>query len=219
MSYQTHFQEAIAAYNNIDQRYLANPGEPGYDSSNNLNMDITSLDNAVFEFSQDNKNQAKYQAVERAFLPISTYYAKLSHVTTNLQKYLKKASSNVAGLQDRLLSEERYGDRVHPAESTQPREVFYGIFPPLRLKAIPYILTAGVFMAVLTLFLIFQMVGLSGQLNLPPAFALWLSTPSTAPPLYKDPMVLGGAAIVFIASTIIFAVLYFGAKKQNTNSQ
>lgn len=218
MSYQTYFQEAIVAYNNIDQTYIAEPGTPGYDSSHNINTHISALDHAMYEFSIDSDNSTKYEAVKTAFLPISTYYAKLTQITTNLQTYLKEASSNVSELQSRLLSEERYDDRVHPAESTQAREVLYGLFPTLRLTAIPYILTASVFMAVLTIFLIFQMVGVSGQLNLPPAFALWLSTPSTAPPLYKDPMVLGGTAVVFIASTIIFGVLYFRAKKQNTNS-
>jgi len=218
MSYQTYFQEAIVAYNNIDQTYVAEPGTPGYDSSHNINTHISALDHAMYEFSIDSSNSTKYEAVKTAFLPISTYYAKLTQITTNLQKYLKEASSNVSELQNRLVSEERYDDRVHPAESTQAREVLYGLFPTLRLTAIPYILTAGVFMGILTIFLIFQMVGVSGQLNLPPALSLWLSTPSTAPPLYKDPMVLGGTAVVLVASTIIFAVLYFRAKKQNTNS-
>jgi hypothetical protein len=218
MSYQTYFQEAIAAYNNIDQRYLAEPGTPSYDASHNINTDITALDRAIYQFSSDSSNSTKYQAVQTAFLPISTYYAKLSQVTTNLQTYLNKASTNVAELQGRLLSEERYGDRVHPAESTEARETLYGIFPNLRLTMIPYVLTAGVFMAILSIFLIFQMIGVSGQLNLPPAFTLWLSTPSTAPPLYKEPMVLAGTVVVLVVSTIIFAVLYFRAKKQNTNS-
>jgi hypothetical protein len=218
MSYQTYFEEAIAAYNNIDQRYLADPGTPAYDATHNINTDITALDRAVYQFSSDSSNSAKYQAVQDAFLPISAYYAKLSLVTTNLQKYLNKASTNVAELQGRLLSEERYGDRVHPAESTEARETLYGIFPSIRLTMIPYVLTAGVFMSILAIFLIFQMVGVSGQLNLPPAFVAWLSTLSSLPPLYKDPMVLAGAAVVFVVSTIIFAVLYFRAKKQNTNS-
>jgi hypothetical protein len=219
MSYQTYFQEAIVAYNNIDQTYIAEAGSPGYDATRNINTDIKSLDDAIYQFSQDNTNSAKYQAVETAFLPISTYYAKLTQITTSLQTYLKEASSNVAELQGRLLSEERYDDRIHPEESTEAREVLYGLFPSIRLTAIPYILTAGVFMAILTIFLIFQMGGVTGQLNGPPAFSLWLSTVINAPPLYKDPMVLAGTAVVFVASTIIFAVLYFRAKKQNTNSQ
>jgi hypothetical protein len=219
MSYQTYFQEAIVGYNNIDQTYIAEPGTPGYDSTNNINTHISALDRAMYEFSRDSDNSAKYEAVKRAFLPISTYYAKLTQVTTNLQKYLKEASSNVAELQGRLLSEERYDDRVHPAESTEAREVLYGLFPSIRLTAIPYILTAGVFMAILTIFLIFQMGGVTGQLNGPPALNLLISTLINPPPLYKDPMVLAGTAVVFVACTIIFAVLYFRAKKQNTNSQ
>jgi hypothetical protein len=218
MSYQTYFQEAIVAYNNIDQTYVAEPGTPGYDSSDNINTHISALDHAMYEFSIDSVNSAKYEAVKRAFLPISTYYAKLTQITTNLQKYLKEASTNVAELQGRLLSEERYGDRVHPAESTEAREILYGLFPSIRLTMIPYILTAGIFMAVLTIFLIFQMMGISGQVNAPPALNSLISTIINPPPLYKDPMVLAGTAVVFVVSTVIFAVLYFRAKKQNTNS-
>jgi len=159
-------------------------------------------------------------AVKNAFEPIADYYSQLTDVNTNLQKYLDKASEYVAESQTRLVNEERYDDRVHPAESTKSREIMFGIMPTLRAKTLPYILTAGVFMSLLTLFIIFQMLGVSGQLNLPPALVHWWVTPAVGPPFYKDPMVLGGVAVVLISTTIIFAFLYFKAKNErNTNKR
>ena len=135
-------------------------------------------------------------------------------MNSNIQKYLDKASKYVADSQTRLINEERYDDRVHPAESTKAREVMFGIMPTMRATTLPYILTAGVFMSLVTLFMIFQMLGISGQLNLPPALVQWWATPAVGPPFYKDPMVLAGAAVVFIASTIIFGFLYYKAKSE-----
>ena len=152
--------------------------------------------------------------MKTAFQPIADYYSRLTEVNSNIQKYLDKASNYVADSQTRLVNEERYGDRIHPAESTQSREIMFGLMPTLRAKAIPYVLTAGVFMSLITLFLIFQILGISGQMNLPPALVQWWVTPAVGPPFYKDPMVLAGAAVVFIASTIIFGLLYYKAKNE-----
>jgi hypothetical protein len=196
MSYQAYFKEALAAKDRADALTF------------NIDANIAMLDTALGAYSA-NQSQGNLSAVTTAFAPIAEYYSRLTEVTTNLQMYLDKASKYVADSQYRLVNEERYDDRVHPEESTKSREIMFGILPSLRVRSIPYILTAGVFMSLLTLFLIFQMLGLSGQLNLPPALVQWWKTPAVGPPFYKDPMVLGGGVVVFIATTIIFAFMYF----------
>ena len=142
---------------------------------------------------------------------IADYYANLTTCTGKLQSYLDKASIDVS--QGYLLNEERRDNRIHPEESTKSREILLGIVPTLKPTSIPYLMSAAVAMACITIFLIFQMNGISGQLTLPPAFVTWLATPSTL--TLGNPLVLGGIAIVLLAAAVIFAVLYY--KSKNTN--
>jgi hypothetical protein len=144
MSYQAYFKEALAAKDRADALTF------------NIDANIAMLDTALGAYSA-NQSQGNLSAVTTAFAPIAEYYSRLTEVTTNLQMYLDKASKYVADSQYRLVNEERYDDRVHPEESTKSREIMFGILPSLRVRSIPYILTAGVFMSLLTLFLIFQM--------------------------------------------------------------
>jgi uncharacterized BrkB/YihY/UPF0761 family membrane protein len=72
-------------------------------------------------------------------------------------------------------------------------------------------------MALLSIFLIFQTLGFSGQINLPPSLSAWLSSPASPIPFYKNPMVLGGVSILLLVTLVIFIVLYYRAK--NTNSK
>jgi hypothetical protein len=199
MSYQSYFQEALAAYNLLDD----------FD----VDGKIAQLDAKLYTYSRD-QSPGNLAAVKTAFQPIADYYSRLTEVNSNIQKYLDKASKYVADSQTRLVNEERYDDRIHPAESTKSREIMFGLLPTLRATTLPYILTAGVFMSLITLFLIFQMLGITGQMNLPPALVQWWITWSAGPPFYKDPLVLAGAAVVFIASTIIFGLLYYKAKSE-----
>lgn len=199
MSYQSYFQEALAAYNLLDD----------FD----VDGKIAQLDAKLYTYSRD-QSPGNLAAVKTAFQPIADYYSRLTEVNSNIQKYLDKASKYVADSQTRLVNEERYDDRVHPAESTKAREIMFGLMPTMRATTLPYILTAGVFMSLITIFLIFQMLGISGQLNLPPALVQWWATPAVGPPFYKDPLVLAGAAVVFIATTIIFGLLYYKAKSE-----
>ena len=195
--YQANFQEAKAAYDMLE--------------TFDMDGSISALDNAIYIYSQD-QSDGNLSALESAFSPISEYYAKLTDINTNLQTFLDKASTDVVNVRP---SEERYDERIHPEESTKSREIMFGALPNLRVESIPYILAAAVFMASLTIFIIFQLNDISGQLNLPPAFVLWLATPSVGPPFYRNPMVLGGLIILLIAAVIVFAVVYYtNSKKQ-----
>jgi len=203
MSYQSYFKEALAGYSRLE--------------TFDIDSHVAALDDRLASYSQ-NSSDGNLAAVKQAFEPIADYYSRLAEVNTNLQTFLEKASKNVADSQTYLVNEERYDEKVRPEESVKAREILFGILPTLKPTTMPYLLTAGVFMSLLTIFLIFQMLGVSGQVNLPPALVHWWETPAVGPPFYKNPMVLGGAAVVFIATTIIFGFLYFKTKNEvNTN--
>jgi hypothetical protein len=191
MSYQTKFLEAKAAYDRLQ--------------TFDVDAKISALDNALYTYSI-NQTDGNRAAVQAAFSPIGQYYSQLTDINSNLQDFLDEASQDLVKLNT---SEERYNERIHPEESVHSREVMLGIYPNLRIESIPYILAVSVFMASLTVFLIFQMNGVSGQLNLPPALVTWWKTPSVGPPLYRNPIVLGGLIVLLIAAVIVFAVLYF----------
>lgn len=104
---------------------------------------------------------------------------------------------------------ERYVEAVHPEEFTKSREVMRGLIPTLRPQSVPYLLSASVFMALISIFIIFQMMGVSGQLNLPPALlALWAS-PAGATPFYMNPMVLGGLSILLTVAVVTLGIGYY----------
>jgi len=185
-----------------------------------INRNIAALDVALQAYEKiDPSNKAalesKADALEAAFLPISQYYADLTNIKGQLQNYIDSSSSKVIDLENHLITEERYNNRVHPEESVKPREIMFGLLPELRPSTVPVLMTAGVFLASISILMIFQMVGLTGQLNLPPALISLLgklNEASGTAPLYQNPMILGGLSIVFGAAMIVFAVLYFKEK-------
>lgn len=198
--YQTDFKEAIAQYQMLD----------AFDIDNH----IVTLDSALYEYSKDQK-ASNLTAVESAFAPIANYYQDLSDINLKLQTFLDKASTLVEKSQDVLINQERYYNRVNPEESVESREILFGILPSLKVRSIPYILAAGVFMACMSIFMIFQLGGMSANLNLPPALVTWWSTPSVGPPFYKNPLVLSGVIIALVvALTIVLIQNYFITKKQ-----
>jgi len=152
--------------------------------------------------------------IQDAYSPIVAYYNTLTRVNGELQDYVSTASTSIASLSE---SGDRYTNRTHPEESVLPREPTRGLMPELRVRTLPYLLAVSVFMASLTIFLIFQMFGFSGQVNLPPSISAWLSSPASSVPFYMNPMVLGGISIILIVALIIFATLYF--KSRNTNNK
>ena len=197
VSYQSLYQEAKASY---DQLEIVN-----------IDSLINTLDEAIVR-SNDAKDSTGTQ-VENAFMPINEYYTQLSDVNTKLQACLDKAGHTISDSQGTLLNEERYENKIHPEETVHAREIMFGIVPSLRPRSIPYIMSAAVAMTCLTIFIIFQMNGMSGQVNLPPAVVTWWSSPSTF--TFRDPMILSGLVIVLLAAVVIFAVLYYRAKNTN----
>ena len=194
MRYQEKFQEAKAAYDMLE--------------TFDVNASVTALDRALYNYS-NSKSAEDLATLQAAFSPIGVYYSELASINSNLQDFLDKASNDLVKLKT---SEERYNDKIHPEESIKSREIMFGIFPNLRVESIPYILAASVFMASLAIFLIFQMIGFTGQMNLPPALVAWWITRSVGPPFYRNPMVLGGVSIILMIALIVFIVLYY--KKQ-----
>jgi len=158
--------------------------------------------------------------VETAFAPIAEHYSKLVNINESLRKYISKTATNLAESDPRLINEERYSNRVRPEESIAAREVSYGLIPEIRQSTLPYIISVSVFMAALSIFLIFQMNGFSGQINLPPGVASLFSAPAPdARPFYQNPMILGGVSIILLSALVIFIVLYFQAKNTNSSRQ
>jgi hypothetical protein len=191
-----------------------------YDDLAILDLDtaIENLDTKlnIYASSQTSTNET---AVESAFLPIAQYYAKISKINELLKKYINDSAKNIEQNETRLLNEERYSNRVHPEEAVMSREATNGFFPELRLTSLPYLISASVFMASLSIFLIFQMYGFSGQINLPPTITTWLTSPASTEPFYRNPMVLGGVAIVLSTSLVVFIGLYIQARNTNNSRQ
>jgi hypothetical protein len=155
----------------------------------------------------------KRVAVESAFAPIADYYSKLTKLNTTLQDYISKAANNIEDSESKLASEERYRNRTHPENTMMARE---SMMPELRIRSIPYLLAISVFMASLAIFLIFQINGFSGQLNIPNSLINFFTFPASGSvPFYENPMFLAGIGIILAVTTIIFAVLYFRSKNTN----
>jgi len=152
-----------------------------------------------------------------AFAPISDYYIKLSTSITSLQKYIDAAATNINDSSPRLLNEERYTNSIHPEQSMEAREASWSFFPELRMSSFPYLISASVFMASLSIILIFNMFGFSGQVNLPSSITQLLSSPASSLPFYQNPMFLSGVAIILLISTVSFGVLYYKAKNTNNS--
>lgn len=201
---QVFFQNALTSYESLPSLAVS------------IDTQIRQLDNSINTYHNSPTDSNK-TAVQNAFQPIAAYYNKLNEINTNLASYINKVSQNIADSQDTLVNEERYIERVHPEESVGAREAMHGMFSKFRTTSIPYILTAGVFMSLLSIFIVFQLFGLTGEVNLPPAFAQYLSTPAEtiSLPFYKRPIVLGGLVIVLVSALIMFIILYFKAKSTN----
>ena len=156
--------------------------------------------------------------VSNAFLPLSQYYANLLSIKQRLNDFLDGASDEVVDGQDRLVNEERYAERVHPETTVKPREVFFGLMNQLRPSTIPVVLSAGVFMACVSLLMIFQMSGFTGQINIPPALS---SLPEQLKhgigpePAHKNPVVLGGAVVLLGVAVVALTVLYFRSNQMS----
>jgi hypothetical protein len=153
--------------------------------------------------------------IAAAFDPIGKHYANLLSVKERLNKFLEKASEDVADSEHSLASEDRYENRARPENSVGPKEIAYGLFTELRTSTIPVLLAVGVFMASISILMIFQMIGFTGQINVPPALIQLqarLMAPS-AVPIYQNPMVLSGVSIVLGVAVVILGVMYFRAKQ------
>jgi hypothetical protein len=170
---------------------------------------------AYYSVSSSHAGDQAY--VESAFAPIAEYYSKLTSINTKLQNYINSAAKNLANSDPRLLSEERYTNRVHPEESISARESSWGLIPELRPTTIPYLIAISVFMAFLSIFLIFQTFGFSGQINLPPSlteFFSYIMSPVEGS-YFTSPLILGGISILLFVLCVILIILYFRTKNTN----
>jgi hypothetical protein len=192
-----------------------------YETLGSLDLDtaISKLDTAMATYGAD-QSTANENAVETAFAPIADYYTKLLEINQTLRKYISKTAKNIGDSDPRLINEERYSNRVHPEQAVMPREASNNFFPEIRQRSVPYLIAASVFMALLSIFFIFQINGFSGQINIPPTIAAWFASPAPdARPFYQNPMVLGGISILLATVLVIFIILYFQAKNTNRSRQ
>jgi hypothetical protein len=167
------------------------------------------LSNYINEPSQETE-----VPLQNAFNTINSHYTKITDINTKLQKYIAVSSKHIV---ETPTSKERYNNKVNPEESILARESTFGLLPELRIRSIPYILAISVFMASLTIFLIFQTIGFTGQVNLPPSIIAWFTSPASPVPYYNNPLVLSGVIILLIVVLIIFMSLYFKSKNTNNN--
>jgi hypothetical protein len=172
----------------------------------NTSSQITSLKNTL---SNSGNSEADKK---RALDPINDTYLKYLQLNEFLKSYI---NDNTKIIEDVSASEERYSNKIHPEESVAARESTMGLLPELRMRSIPYLLAISVFISCFTIFLIFQMFGFSGQINLPLSIIEWLNSPGSPYPFYQNPMVLGGVIIILLVAVVVFAMLYFKSKKDN----
>lgn len=152
------------------------------------------------------------------FQPIGDYYTKLLSVKNRLNTFLEKASDRVVESKDPILNEERYNNRANPEDAVKPRELVFGLFSELKPTSVPYLLASGVFMACISLLMIFQMFGFTGQINIPPALSelpgkLSAAAASSSVPFYQNPMILSGLVILLGAGVIGLGIMYYKAKQ------
>lgn len=178
---------------------------------------ITNLDTALITYGKNPDGPGLKEAVKTAFRPIATHYSQLEDVNKKLQKYINKAANSISDSGPRLLSEERYTNKVHPEESVEARESSYSLIPELRITSLPYLISASVFMASLSIFLIFNMSGFTGQVNLPPIISQWISSPASQVPLYQNPIFLFALSAALLVLVIVFGFLYYKAKNSNNS--
>lgn len=153
-----------------------------------------------------------------AFQPISQYYANLVSIKERLKDFLECSANQLNESTPSSINKERYSERANPQDAVMPRELVFGLFSQLRPSSVPFVMAAGVFMSCLTLLIIFQMFGFTGEIHMPPALIqaqAALMTPS-AIPLYQNPMVLSGLSIVLGAAVIILGIMYYRSKNLNT---
>ena len=137
---------------------------------------------------------------------ITTYYSTITEINTALQALMDRASTDLTAPVVPSANEERYVERVYPDSTTETRELFGGFFPTMHPNTLPFILSGGIFMAALAIFMIFETLGFRGNVIIPPA----LATAGLGPiPFYKNSLVLGGVSVVLLIATITFAVKYF----------
>ena len=137
---------------------------------------------------------------------ITTYYSTITGINTALQALMDRASTDLTAPVVPSANEERYVERIYPDSTTETRELFGGFFPTMHPNTLPFILSGGIFMAALAIFMIFETLGFRGNVIIPPA----LATAGLGPiPFYKNSLVLGGVSVVLLIATIIFAVRYF----------
>jgi len=202
-----NFLEAITSYESV--------------KSVNLDAAISTLDAALLAYRSD-ASTANLNAVTTAFTPIAAYSSSLVAINEKLQTYINTAAKNIADSDPRLIDEERYSNRIHPEEAVMAREATYGFIPELSKTSLPYLISVSVFMATLSIFLIFHINGFVTQVTLPPTLTAFFASPAegiTNVPFYKNPMVLGGVSIILLTALVIFIVLYFQAKNTNKSRQ
>jgi hypothetical protein len=152
-----------------------------------------------------------------SFQPIGQYYSNLQSIKKRLNEFLEETSDQVVDLKDTMINKERYDNRAHPEYAVKPRELVYGLFSELRPSSVPIVLAASVFMACISILMIFQMFGFTGQINLPPALTATGSPSSGSSggvPLYMNPMVLSGVSLLLGTAVIVLGVMYYRAKQK-----
>ena len=154
-----------------------------------------------------------------AFQPISQYYSNLISIKKRLNDFLECSADKIKEATPYSINKERYFERANPKDAVMPRELVFGLFSQLRPSSVPIVMAAGVFMSCLALLIIFQMLGFTGEIHMPPAFTKMQAGLSAAPagssstPLHQNPMVLSGLSIVLGVAVIILGIMYYRSKK------
>lgn len=149
---------------------------------------------------------------------LTNYSNDLTRVSQDLRKLLQDSGHIIQSESGTTVgeAEERYNQRQYPERSMEAREVGGSFVPQLRLTTIPALVSLATFMAAISIFLIFQLLGFRSSLVLPPALATIVSAAPTpgALPFYKNPMILAGIILILVIGVVTFGILYYQSWKK-----
>ena len=118
------------------------------------NYDLLGLTDLDAQFATLMSTSSSESQRNSAIDSIKNYTNKIQLINTQLQTYLSEASQTLPSSSEST-SEIRYTERQYPEETIEAREISNTIFPKMNVNSIPLVLSAGIFMAVLSIFMIF----------------------------------------------------------------
>lgn len=180
-------------------------------------FDLDGLAQQVQDYTAS-QNASTLGALRQTTTNLTNHSRDLTRISQDLRKLLQdsgqviqtEAGAGSSGGE----AEERYNQRQYPERSMEAREVGGTFVPQLRLTTIPALVSIATFMAAMSIFLIFQLLGFRSSIVLPPALTSFAAPDPGALPFYKNPMILAGIILILVIGMTTFGILYYQSWKK-----